>query len=474
MNKSKIKNILLKVLKLLYYIVIVFVCLLAIFLLYYVISAQINTDNEDYKPKISIYTIVSPSMTPVINVYDVVINTRVEDPEDIHNGDIITYISEDPSSEGMTITHRVIEVSQLPDGTYEYMTQGDNNDEPDSLYVKYDQVIGKEILIIPKIGKVQFILANQKGWLFLLLIPVCFYAIKEIIKLIDLLGLRRKVNEVTGITTENIIDKRRNNKELEEKRKEQIKEELKNIEIHKDSLVRSESEQSGFLEEYKETFITVNDNKYKKQPTPKKEEITDRIKEEKENLKETINKVKTENIKSPIEVLDTDELTSKIKEYDTKIEKLDKIIADIEKISKPKKETNSIVEIDNYLQGNKIKVTKVEETKNKKQSSRTKNHPEESKKNNITIKLNNNIENQSVISPRLRKIEKPSSEDIKELRTKELKETKVKEEPSIKPETTNDKPTKRNLNLNPSKRKKIIRKKKEPVKKTLIEIKKVK
>ena len=182
-NKTSFLTI---IFKLLYYLVIIFVCLLAIFLLYYIISSQLHADEEDYKPKFSLYTIVSPSMTPVINVYDIVLNVRPETPKDIQVGDIITYKSTAANTDGMTITHRVIAVSQLPDGTYEYMTQGDNNDEPDSLYVTYENVIGKEILIIPYLGRLQFLIANQKGWLILLLIPVTIYLLREIIKLIDL------------------------------------------------------------------------------------------------------------------------------------------------------------------------------------------------------------------------------------------------------------------------------------------------
>ena len=89
-NKNKFLSVLLKVL---YYIAIVFVCLIGLFLIYYIITSQINQNNEDYRPKISIYTIVSPSMTPTIEVYDVVINAREDNPENIQVGDTITYIS---------------------------------------------------------------------------------------------------------------------------------------------------------------------------------------------------------------------------------------------------------------------------------------------------------------------------------------------------------------------------------------------
>lgn len=228
MEQTKDKKIISKLLKAVVYIAISFACLLTLFLLYYVINSQIHADDESYKPNVSIYTIVSPSMTPVINVYDVVVNVKAEDPSEIEVGDIITYKSQAASSEGMTITHRVIAIDQLPDGTYEYLTQGDNNSEPDSLYVTFDNVIGKEIMILPAIGRLQFLIANHKWWLILLIIPIGIYLIKEIFKLIDLFNLRNKVDRVTGEKEESILVKK---KAANIERKEKLKEEIENREL---------------------------------------------------------------------------------------------------------------------------------------------------------------------------------------------------------------------------------------------------
>ena len=233
-NDNKAKNIVEKLIKLLVNIVVVFVCVIAFLLLYYIISAQIHSDDENYKPAISLYTIVSPSMDPVIKVYDVVVNVKVGSPKDIQVGDIITYKSTNSTSEGMTITHRVVEVLSSTEGTYEYKTQGDNNSEPDSTYVTFDNVIGKEVLIIPSLGRVQFLLANKKGWLFLLLIPVAIYIFKDLYKLIELFGLRRKVDKVAGIVEEPSYVKRK----IEKERKEEIKRKLKTIESKYDSKER--------------------------------------------------------------------------------------------------------------------------------------------------------------------------------------------------------------------------------------------
>lgn len=218
------ENIIVKILnffkKLLSGIAIVFSCFIIIFLLANTIITHLNSDNEDYVPFISLYTIVSPSMTPVIDVYDVVVNVKISRPENIEVGDIITFKSKSSLSQGMTITHRVIEIKENINGQYEYVTQGDNNSEPDDGTVKFENVIGKEICIIPKLGNLQFLLSSYRGWIFLILIPIALLIIKDIFKLIDLFGLNNRVNKV-------ITEKEDKEKKLrEEERKEEIKERL--------------------------------------------------------------------------------------------------------------------------------------------------------------------------------------------------------------------------------------------------------
>lgn len=484
MITEKKENFLFKILKLLYYLVIIFVCLIAVFLLFYIISSQLHADDEDYKPKLSLYTIVSPSMTPVINVYDIVVNIRPESPKDIQIGDIITYKSTAANTEGMTITHRVISISQLPDGTYEFMTQGDNNDEPDSVYVTYDNIIGKEILIIPYLGRIQFLIANQKGWLFLLLIPVSLYLLRELFKLIDLLGLRKRVDKVVGTTEDSYLERRKVEKQKEKHRKELLKEELRNQEVKKDSKKRSEFEHAGFLEEYNETTINISENKYQKSlsklkelktqiadddkiKTPTKVETT-KVKKNESPVSEPLVLPKTTHQKEVIneqyEILDTDELTSKIKEYDNKIEKLNKMIKDMENIE-PKKEDENIVEINDYLEGSKIKVIKVEEVKKSKSSSNKKINNDSSKK---TKNYDYNFEFTDLIPiDNIReKIQRPVGEDIKKSSNKKNQQPKANQKLKLRPNEVKkinrskkqkQEQKKQSLKLNPQNIKKINR-----------------
>ena len=338
-NKSK--TLLSKALKLLYYIVITFVCLVIIALLFYVISSHLHSNKENYKTKFSLYTIVSPSMTPVINVYDVVLNIGVEKPEDIQVGDIITYVSTAPASEGMTITHRVVEVEKMSDGTYEYLTQGDNNSTPDSVSVTFDKVIGKELLIIPYLGKLQFLIASKKSLLIIIVIPIFIYLLKDIKKLIELIKLKYKVSEITS----NNDDELENQKQLETQRKKELTEKLERMQAAKEALIKSQHEPSTFLEKYTETVVEVS---------------------KKKKVKKDIKEVKTTNER--IEILDTDELTSKIKEYDQKLQELEIMLEKIRNERDQKKNISyeDVIKEEDFLKGKKIKVVNVELTKNQK------------------------------------------------------------------------------------------------------------
>ncbi len=170
---------------------VILVCA-ALFLFYYFISLRIyEAKGAAYRPALSIYTIVSPSMEDKIKVYDVVINKRVEKPEDIKVGDIITFISTSSISSGLTITHRVINRFQS-NGTYFYETKGDNNNRKDSAPASFDNVIGKAVMKIPKLGRVQFFLSSGLGWTLVVVLPSLFVIIKDVIKLVKISQMRKR------------------------------------------------------------------------------------------------------------------------------------------------------------------------------------------------------------------------------------------------------------------------------------------
>lgn len=346
----KQKSIINKILKISYYIIISLLCLLALFFVSIMALSELNANNPNYRPLMSMYTIVSPSMHPIIKVYDVVVNVKVKNAEDIQVGDIITYISESPDSEGMRITHRVISIIETEDGNIEYITQGDNNSTADTLSVSFEKVIGKEIMIIPMLGRLQFLIANKKSWLLLLLIPILIYIFKDSKKLIELFGLRRRVDKAAGIIELSSKDIK---KEKELIRKELIKEELERKEIYKQARLKPKEEPKSFLYNREETVLNVKDNKYIK--------VLDNRK-----TNDTITSSSNKGIALPKKAVVSKAVTSKkivktnieskVKEYNEKLKQLDKMLKALEK--EPSKRNNNSNEVNNndFLKEKRIKI----------------------------------------------------------------------------------------------------------------------
>ena len=176
-------------------VILFILILIAAFLIYYVISAKIyESKGEKFEPKFSLYTIISPSMVPNINVYDVVFDMKVNANE-IKQGDVITFISTSSLSEGATITHRVVDIIETDSGR-KFRTKGDNNLVADTSLVDESHLIGKVLFKIPALGRVQFLLQSKGGLLFALLIPAVGVVIYDILKVIRLSNIKNKVEKV--------------------------------------------------------------------------------------------------------------------------------------------------------------------------------------------------------------------------------------------------------------------------------------
>lgn len=202
----------------------VFVILLmaAAFLLYYYVATKIYAvKGPGYEPKYSIYTIISPSMTPNIKVYDSVINVHVDRPEDIAVGDVITFVSSSILTPGMTITHRVIAITNDDDGQICYQTKGDFNNVADQACAKYSNIIGKVVFKIPQLGRVQYFLASKMGWLLCILIPALYIIGRDIMRIAKLSSIKSIASKMEE---KNKVDPKK--AEAERLRKEELKRKL--------------------------------------------------------------------------------------------------------------------------------------------------------------------------------------------------------------------------------------------------------
>ncbi len=146
-------------------------CLLCIFLvaLLTVIYVGDRFINSNRKPIFGAYIIISPSMVPTLMVNDGIIVKR---QNDFVIGDIITFDSEDERFKGLNITHRIVRKEQLDDGSYVFKTKGDNNKVEDPATVSINNIYGKTILKIPKIGYIKNYLLNPIVLTMALIVPL--------------------------------------------------------------------------------------------------------------------------------------------------------------------------------------------------------------------------------------------------------------------------------------------------------------
>lgn len=212
MNKKGIKKIFVKIVNFLSYICLVLLILVAFFLIYYIVSNQIARSNGT-KPFISLYTIVSPSMEPNINVYDVIIDIRVDKDDDIKLGDIVTFYSDEIDTGGYTVTHRIHEIYETQ-GTKYYVTKGDNNQNPDDGTITISNIVGKVHLIIPALGKIQFFVSSKFGWIIIILIPAIGIILADIKKLIKIFRIKEQIEEIPKLREVEIIREKEEDKKL--------------------------------------------------------------------------------------------------------------------------------------------------------------------------------------------------------------------------------------------------------------------
>jgi len=138
------------------------ICL--IFIIYFG-DVLININRGVYKyPLFGAYVIVSPSMVPTINVGDGIVIKRSSNDE-LKIGDIITFSSKDIRYSGLTVTHRIVKKQKTKTGDFVYRTKGDHNNMEDPSSVSFDNIYGKVIFKIPKIGYVQQFLSKPVNFI---------------------------------------------------------------------------------------------------------------------------------------------------------------------------------------------------------------------------------------------------------------------------------------------------------------------
>ena len=191
--KSK-ENPLKYIISVISYAIFIFLMLIGATLLLYIADIKIRAAKGDYSPpKFNAYVVLSGSMLPEIKIKDIVVTKKIPE-EQLQVGDIITFVSPDPRFGGISITHRIIEKKYDDSkGIYLYRTQGDANNAADGTPVSNENILGKVILKIPKLGYIQDLLSSKGGLIILVLIPCLAILSYDIMKILKRMGQKSKL-----------------------------------------------------------------------------------------------------------------------------------------------------------------------------------------------------------------------------------------------------------------------------------------
>lgn len=182
---QKIKKVFLIIL----YLLLIPTVLFSIFLMFVELG---NSSEVPSFLNMDIYIVVSESMAPKINVNDIILVKKGYENEQYKEGNIITYLRFD----GELITHRIEEVTKSG-LTRAYITKGDNNEEPDDLIVTYDQIIGKVVCVMPRMGSFVKLLKNKLFFVgcIIFLVLIIIYDRYNTNKILQRKKVREKYNK---------------------------------------------------------------------------------------------------------------------------------------------------------------------------------------------------------------------------------------------------------------------------------------
>jgi signal peptidase I len=117
------------------------------------------------------FIVLSDSMSATdFDAGDVVLVKSV-DPTTLQEGDIISYVSQNSSNFGETVTHKIRSLTTDANGDPGFVTYGTTTNSDDETVVTYPYVIGKYQFRLPKVGTFFTFLKTTPGYICCILIP---------------------------------------------------------------------------------------------------------------------------------------------------------------------------------------------------------------------------------------------------------------------------------------------------------------
>ena len=150
--------------------IIKFIILISLIFLF-IVNLMLTIEEKTHIFGIYMFNIVSESMEPTFYKDDLAI-VKSYYYEELQKGDIITFKQDD-----RIISHRISKIVKNKNEK-QFITKGDNNKVEDIESVNTQDIFGKVVYVIPKIGKIVNYIQNVTGFIniFILIVIICILA----------------------------------------------------------------------------------------------------------------------------------------------------------------------------------------------------------------------------------------------------------------------------------------------------------
>lgn len=171
-KKSNIFNIIRKITKV--FLIVLFLCFVL------VVCLQRFTNNKLSLFNYRMFAVLTDSMVPEYKIGDVLIAKEV-DVSTLKVGDDISYIGRENSFKDKIVTHRIVKIDYDEDGNLIFLTQGIKAGASIDPIVYENQIYGKVIYDTLLLSLVHRITTTTLGMFALIVIPIAYLIISEII-----------------------------------------------------------------------------------------------------------------------------------------------------------------------------------------------------------------------------------------------------------------------------------------------------
>ena len=199
------------------WLVVIFAVLMMIFT---VISVTTFNKNDRQLFGYKMYIVNSDSMAATDFDAGSLIFVKEVDPSTLQEGDIITFMSQNTSSFGETITHKIRTLTYDAEGNPGFITYGTTTDTNDETIVTYPYVLGQYQSNIPGLGTFFNFVKSTPGYFICIFTPFMLIIVIEAVKFFRTFRqYRREQQDEIQAEREKLEEERSNNEKLLEELK---------------------------------------------------------------------------------------------------------------------------------------------------------------------------------------------------------------------------------------------------------------